>query len=729
MATYTGSDGRPYTLGSEIGSGGEGTIYEISGGSSLVAKIWHKPGNGQERKLDALLKRRPRMRSELQPVLGLAWPSAALADNRGATVGFLMPKAPLQRYEELVNYCVPERRSAIRSPRGLPLDRTDLLTIAHHVALLVAHLHRSEFVVGDVNHTNILAAPDRSVFLIDVDSIQAPDPKTGQKFRCTVGKDDFTPPRLVGKRFAEVDRTVEDDLFGLAVLIFQVLLDDCHPYDAVDQSGGTGHVRARNIKNSCSPFARLDFQQAKTYMELNSVTNSRVKARKKAEFLRSIRGKATADFDTLIDLKVAPWLDLEPELRALFTRAFGKDPGARPEALDWAKALEAAGAIKPVVEPPRGDRKQSASSTSRTAKGSDNRTAEQHVCVTLNPLQGDCAYCRQRFNPSAPKGGQPIKPPLADLWEDLGKKTVWFFGIMALLFVWVGFASMCNSLMADGESWQEHEGAVTQSRVRCGPMVPGAVHTKCTLSGEDLSGLDLTGVHLRNIDLTLADLEGAVLDHAYLDNANLTQANLKDVSLVRASLSGAAVEGIDLSNVDLYSTDISGIQSFDNAVLRNVDFRNKADLSGVSFEGADLSESRLEGANLTRADFTGANLYRTNFSESVLKKATLKGAQIQEAYFFGSELRGARMTGATARGSLFFNADVSKVDFSGSDLTDTSFVNANVEDAKFSEADLTNAYFGSSFRASKANFEDTVCSDGARSDDCFSEGRLLGISP
>ena len=87
------------------------------------------------------------------------------------------------------------------------------------------------------------------------------------------------------------------------------------------------------------------------------------------------------------------------------------------------------------------------------------------------------------------------------------------------------------------------------------------------------------------------------------------------------------------------------------------------------------------------------------------------------------------MKDANAQRAIFNGANTSKVDFSGSDLSSASFYDADVEDANFSHADLSDALFLSSAKVSKAAFEDTVCSDGIESDNCFFEGRLMGINP
>ena len=49
---------------------------------------------------------------------------------------------------------------------------------------------------------------------------------------------------------SETDREPNDDYFGLAVLIFLLLMEGNHPYDPVDSSGpvSSGNTRLENIK-------------------------------------------------------------------------------------------------------------------------------------------------------------------------------------------------------------------------------------------------------------------------------------------------------------------------------------------------------------------------------------------------------------------------------------------------------------------------------------------------
>ena len=87
------------------------------------------------------------------------------------------------------------------------------------------------------------------------------------------------------------------------------------------------------------------------------------------------------------------------------------------------------------------------------------------------------------------------------------------------------------------------------------------------------------------------------------------------------------------------------------------------------------------------------------------------------------------MKEAIAQGAKFNDADVSDANFSESDLINASFQGADVEDAKFSEADLTGANFSAALNADQALFDDTICSDGTTSSNCYLEGKLRGARP
>ena len=259
-----------------------------------------------------------RLPDDVKARIDLAWPSDALYDEQNVMRGYLMPRVPLDQYYELVAYCIPAARRNVESARGAAFGRHELLAIARNVSELFGYLHEAGYVIGDVNHTNFLVRPDGKVFMIDLDSVQATDPATGEILRCTVGKDDFTPPRLVGHRFEDIDRVPDDDLFGLAVLMFQLLMDGVHPYDPVDQTGAQGQVRQENIRNGHSPYIDLDLIQVKAILDLQNIPDPAIRDQQRQNILALIGLGATADFDTVLGPRISSWLNLESEFQSLF---------------------------------------------------------------------------------------------------------------------------------------------------------------------------------------------------------------------------------------------------------------------------------------------------------------------------------------------------------------------------------------------------------------------------
>lgn len=324
MSTYRGSDGQFYSLAKRVGWGGEAEVFEVTGRPEALAKIWSKPDPERALKLYALMRRKPEVTPKFRQSLGLAWPYVALSNDEGITVGFLMPKAPTDTYRELYHYFVPAARKELEKSLGAPISRKQLVKMARNVSLLFLHMHRHGYVIGDVNHRNILAAADGKVFLIDIDSVQFTDPATGRIFPCLVQVAEFTPPRLFKGRPATAERVVEDDLFGLAILIFFLLMHGLHPYDNIAMTENGQDSRVENIKANQSPFVRLDLDQARTWVNLVKISDEATRSREQRRFLERIHGRATADFKSLILPRVELWLALEPEFRDQFVLAFAE---------------------------------------------------------------------------------------------------------------------------------------------------------------------------------------------------------------------------------------------------------------------------------------------------------------------------------------------------------------------------------------------------------------------
>ncbi len=92
-------------------------------------------------------------------------------------------------------------------------------------------------------------------------------PKNPRIFRCGVGVPEY-PARVARKSFATLDRTANHDLFGLAILVFHLVMMGRHPFSrsAASSSGHTdreGHRRRLLRRYLCTASARLKLRRVR----------------------------------------------------------------------------------------------------------------------------------------------------------------------------------------------------------------------------------------------------------------------------------------------------------------------------------------------------------------------------------------------------------------------------------------------------------------------------------
>ena len=284
-----------------LGSGGEARVYGVRQEPGLVAKVYHQPTPERARKLTAMLANPPDDPMRAQGHASIAWPVDLLCaqGNRNDIVGFLMPR--VVGMSSIIDFYNPKTRLKICPVFNyLYLHRA-----ARNLATAFGALHARGYVVGDVNESNILVKDTALVTLVDTDSFQVREPSTGSIYRCTVGKAEYTPPDLQGKSFSQLDRTTEHDLFGLGVVIFQLLMEGTHPFAGVFHGVGDAPALEDRIRAGHFPHGRFRVPYG--------------------------------------PISLAPPFEvLHPELQQLAVRCFEdghRDPTARPDALAWRNAL------------------------------------------------------------------------------------------------------------------------------------------------------------------------------------------------------------------------------------------------------------------------------------------------------------------------------------------------------------------------------------------------------
>lgn len=282
-----------------IGRGGEGKVHALPAHPELLAKIFHRPQNE-----DKDQEYRNERHEKLQELIAhpfpapdgrFAWPEELLYDAPGGGrrfLGYLM--AQIANGKPLGEFFVPT------TPQFQQHEKSFRVRLAIAVAEIFVEVHRHhlQVVVGDVSDRNLLVDDQGRVTLIDLDSVQITT-QDGRTYRSRAWTAYYTPAELIGKDLARETRRPEHDRFGLAVLIFELLFDGCHPFNTVGIDDLVEQIRA-----GAWPYA------------------------------------AGSPFQP--PPQAPRFRDFPAEIQALFRRAFEtgqRDPGARPTAEDWAEAL------------------------------------------------------------------------------------------------------------------------------------------------------------------------------------------------------------------------------------------------------------------------------------------------------------------------------------------------------------------------------------------------------
>ena len=327
IATYRNSKNEPVKLDVKLGGGGEGEVYAVAGNAKQVAKIW-KPSNpanistqrtlAQERseKIRIMMQKRPVVRNGggslfVRQHTPFAWPEDVLYDFNSKGVGFLMPKIDTGSFREIFRYYNLEEQKKLEKERNAKYERQDLLLMARNLAETVGWIHQAGYVIGDINEKNVLANDQAQVVIIDCDSMQVENPATNETYLCTVGRSDYTPPGLA----LGAKRTANDDRFGLAVLIFKLIMRGKHPYQISSNRPETKD----KIRLDHFPYRDNTLHISKTMRQFKE-----------------------------------NWQSMEPNLRRCFREAFAPDyKSTRPCPAEWMERLDY------IIKPPSTETSQS----------------------------------------------------------------------------------------------------------------------------------------------------------------------------------------------------------------------------------------------------------------------------------------------------------------------------------------------------------------------------------
>ena len=250
-----------YVLGEKLGEGAEGEVYSVANSPQWAVKVY-KPGKApkdvQAQKLLAMEGLMSPLSRERTGHPSLTWPEQIIQDQNRDLVGLVMPRVDTANTMTVGEFFTPSVRQRKMQQMNVPCNDPHLQqtqqtqwNIIRNLSKIMARVHEQGHLIGDINERNILVEPQHGdVSIIDCDSFQIRDAKNRIIYRCKVGRPEYTAPELLRQMqgpctkrgcpnrsrnhqmgYPCVDREQEHDKFGLAVIIFQLLMDGSHPYD------------------------------------------------------------------------------------------------------------------------------------------------------------------------------------------------------------------------------------------------------------------------------------------------------------------------------------------------------------------------------------------------------------------------------------------------------------------------------------------------------------------
>ncbi len=248
--TLVDSAGNRYLLGRKLASGGEGSIFFVEQNEAVVVKRYHNEASTKtaaklkelELKISYMFQKPPQPPEALRQHQHAfwTWPLQLLKTNQGNFVGYLMPYSKGIKGEEFLQFSSGFSWKA-RIQAALYLTHS------------VQASHTTGYIIGDLNPRNLfftLKEEGQQELLLptltDTDSFQINDLDSGDiLFNCTVQNPEYSAPELINAY--TFNRSIEQDYFTLALVLFQILSLGVHPF-----SGTVKNQVVQEIKNNIS---------------------------------------------------------------------------------------------------------------------------------------------------------------------------------------------------------------------------------------------------------------------------------------------------------------------------------------------------------------------------------------------------------------------------------------------------------------------------------------------
>jgi len=298
----------------KIGRGGEGDIYLLHHqGKSYALKIYFEPSLEKKNKVLAMIENAPDGAVQAinsLTIIQLAWPVGICFDNDNFK-GFVMPYVDLS-HSSTLDFYLDKRLYEEKFPDN-PLSLPFKIDIAKNLASVIKLLHSKGHFFIDFKPQNVRVYDRYNLIsLIDCDGFSILS-KDGRRFLAKSYSSEYIAPEALQTNSQPEVLSIDQDLFALSVVLFQLLNFGIHPYSGLITQGDTATT--------------TDDKVSKGYYAYGKVTHPKI---------QPIKGSAHKTIDD--------------SMMVLFDRAFSNNVKIRPSIDEWVNALDSIQKNKKLVK-------------------------------------------------------------------------------------------------------------------------------------------------------------------------------------------------------------------------------------------------------------------------------------------------------------------------------------------------------------------------------------------
>ena len=220
----------------KIGEGATALVYKVSyKNQTWAAKIFKDNQNINAPKIQAMLEHQPNdlyINLDGQDFIQYAWVKYVIKNGVGKVIGFMMPYVDHDETYSLDTFYDP-----VLSKRLKPFESALTLRIqlAINLCELIENLHKNQNYFVDIKPQNIkVYKKNHKVVLLDCDGYSISNPNSSpNRFEAELISTDYIAPEVTRNNLKPSTLGLQQDLYGLAVILFQLLNRGTHPFQGI----------------------------------------------------------------------------------------------------------------------------------------------------------------------------------------------------------------------------------------------------------------------------------------------------------------------------------------------------------------------------------------------------------------------------------------------------------------------------------------------------------------